>query len=83
VAKKQIKIVKVEWFDACSQEGQISIDEIDTAKYVIETCGFLAQKTKKYISLAQGYKKDWEQFRQLIHIPMVNVLKITEMKASK
>jgi len=76
-----MKIVEVEWEDACSNSGYYNKEKPDEEhKAVIcKTVGYLKRKNKKHILLVQEYFSDGES-RHVHTIPRKSVNGINYLK---
>lgn len=73
-----MSIVKIIWFDACTQSGWID-KNLSKDLLLIKniSVGILIKKTKKFITIAQT--KNTNHFGELLTIPRCNIKKYKEL----
>lgn len=78
-----MKIVRVTWEDACGAEGPFQVTERDFRGLITESVGWLIDKNKNYVVLAQDIHRQpslQDTMRATITIPRKIVKKITILK---
>jgi len=78
-----MKQVKVIWEDACGAEGPFQVTERDFKGLITESVGWLIEKNKDYIVVAQDIHRQpslQDTMRATITIPRKIVRKITILK---
>ncbi len=78
-----MKQVKVTWEDACGSEGPFNVNERGFSGLVTESVGWLVDKNKHYVVLAQDIHNQLASdntMRAIITIPRSIVKKIKVLK---
>ena len=69
-----MKFIYIKWFDSCYDRGSLQKKDIkDTV--VLENIGFLIKETKESFCMALEYCEEWDNYRYIISIPKVNIIK--------
>ena len=78
----KLKKVKVTWEDACGSEGPFNVTDIGFKGLMTESVGWLIEKNKNYIVIAQDIHCQVAEntMRAVITIPRKIVKKITILK---
>ena len=82
MSSNKIKIVEIEWIDSCSSRGWAS-KEHHIGDFSVSSCrstGYVIEKTKDIITLAQSLGDDTKNIADTISIPLVAVKKIRTLK---
>jgi len=76
------KKVRITWEDACSADGPFGINERGFRGLMTESVGWLVEKNKDYVVVAQDIHHQGSEntMRALITIPRKIVKKITVLK---
>lgn len=79
---KQHSIAVVDWEDASGEHGPLSIREMSPLRRM-RSCGIFVQETDKCVTLAQDYCPEEDDYRELLHIPKVNIIKLKKVRIPK
>jgi hypothetical protein len=74
--------MEIEWVDSCSSKGWGTRDYHikDYAESHCRTIGYLVERTKKAISLAQSLSDDTKNLADVMSIPVVSIKKVKILK---
>ena len=65
-----MKVVKITWIDSCSSDSSWTMaEDANTGIIQIETYGIVIKETDEFISIAQNYGSEPEQFCNIMTIP--------------
>lgn len=65
-----MKVVKIIWIDSCSSDSSWTMaEDVNTGIIQIETYGIIIKETDEFISVAQNYGNEPEQFCNIMTIP--------------
>ena len=65
-----MKVVKITWIDSCSSDSSWTMaEDANTGIIQIETYGVVIKETDEFISIAQNYGSEPEQFCNIMTIP--------------
>lgn len=80
---KKFKMVKVIWWDACSDDAWIRLIDVISHLTKITTVGYLIHKDKYVVTIARDFDLINIGFSGLIHIPVSGIVKISKLKKVK
>lgn len=80
-----MKVVKIEWIDSCASNQNWILkedfnNEYDIEPIIIVSFGVLVKETENYITIAQNYGFNPEQFCNLMTIPKGCIVKQTVLE---
>lgn len=75
----RLPIVVVRWFDASFQAGSLTLADLETRCEMV-TAGHLVREDGESISIALDHCPQHGDWRDVTHIPKVNVLNIRRLK---
>lgn len=77
--KKGHPIAIVDWFDASMQKGPMLPEEMRPF-ITLRTVGWLVRADNKVVTVAMDFHEEDGTYRDIAHIPRVNVLRIKKMR---
>lgn len=73
------RIAVVDWFDASTQRGPLRPDEMNPF-VILRTVGWLVREDKESVTVAMDYFEDEGTYRDIAHIPRVNIRRMRVLK---